>query len=101
MEEYHGEECQCLMEIIMIFGSIQMILIYLIQANDGGANVSHNGGKTWSTQFNQPTAEIYQVEVDDQYPYWLYGGQQDNYTTIAVPSFPPYAIQDVWKRLDY
>ncbi|MAN58275.1 MAG: hypothetical protein CMC08_00385 [Flavobacteriaceae bacterium] len=66
----------------------------LIQANDGGANVSHNGGKTWSTQFNQPTAEIYQVEVDDQYPYWLYGGQQDNYTTVAVPSFPPYAIQD-------
>jgi len=66
----------------------------LIQANDGGANVSHNGGKTWSTQFNQPTAEIYQVEVDDQYPYWLYGGQQDNSTTIAVPSFPPYAIQN-------
>ena len=34
----------------------------LIQANDGGANVSLNGGKTWSTQFNQPTAELYQVE---------------------------------------
>lgn len=66
----------------------------IIQANDGGANVSHNGGKTWSTQFNQPTTEIYQVEVDDQYPYWLYGGQQDNYTTIAVPSFPPYGIQN-------
>ena len=66
----------------------------LIQANDGGANVSFNGGKTWSTQFNQPTAELYQVEVDDQYPYWLYAGQQDNYSTIAVPSFPPYAIQD-------
>jgi len=65
----------------------------LIQANDGGANVSHNGGKTWSTQFNQPTAEIYQVEVDDQYPYWLYGGQQDNSSTIAVPSFPPSSTQ--------
>ena len=65
----------------------------LIQANDGGANVSHNGGKTWSTQFNQPTAELYQVEVDDQYPYWLYAGQQDNSTTISVPSFPPSAIQ--------
>ena len=65
----------------------------LIQANDGGANVSFNGGKTWSTQFNQPTAELYQVEVDDQYPYWLYAGQQDNYTTIAVPSFPPSAVQ--------
>ena len=66
----------------------------LIQANDGGANVSHNGGETWSTQFNQPTAEIYQVEVDDQYPYWLYGGQQDNSTTIAVPSAPPNALQN-------
>jgi len=65
----------------------------LIQANDGGANVTHNGGKTWSTQFNQPTAELYQVEVDDQYPYWLYAGQQDNSTTIAVPSFPPYGVQ--------
>ncbi len=64
-----------------------------VQANDGGANVTHNGGKTWSTQFNQPTAELYQVEVDDQYPYWLYAGQQDNYTTIAVPSLAPSAIQ--------
>lgn len=64
-----------------------------IQANDGGANVTHNGGKTWSTQFNQPTAEIYQVEVDDQYPYWVYGGQQDNYSTIAVPSLAPFGNQ--------
>ena len=60
-----------------------------IQANDGGANVTHNGGKTWSTQFNQPTAELYQVEVDDQYPYWLYAGMQDNGTTISVPSIAP------------
>ena len=64
-----------------------------IQANDGGANVTFNGGETWSSQFNQPTAEIYQVEVDDQYPYWLYGGQQDNSTTIAVPSKAPYRVQ--------
>lgn len=64
-----------------------------IQANDGGANVTHNGGKTWSTQFNQPTAELYQVEVDDQYPYWLYAGQQDNGSTIAVPSKAPYRVQ--------
>ena len=65
----------------------------LIQANDGGANVSQNGGKSWSSQFNQPTAELYQVEVDDQYPYWLYAGMQDNYTTIAVPSMAPYGVQ--------
>lgn len=64
-----------------------------IQSNDGGANITHNGGRTWSTQFNQPTAELYQVEVDEQYPYWLYAGQQDNYSTISVPSLPPYAQQ--------
>jgi hypothetical protein len=63
-----------------------------IQCNDGGANITHNGGKTWSSQHNQSTAEIYQVEVDDQFPYWLYGGQQDN-STIAVPSNPPYGPQ--------
>lgn len=64
-----------------------------IQSNDGGANITLNGGESWSTQYNQPTAEIYQVEVDDQYPYWVYGGQQDNYSTVAVPSMAPYGIQ--------
>ncbi len=59
----------------------------LIQANDGGANVSLNGGKTWSSQYNQPTAEIYQVYVDNQFPYRLYGAQQDN-STLIVPSLP-------------
>jgi photosystem II stability/assembly factor-like uncharacterized protein len=60
---------------------------YMIQSNDGGANVSLDGGRTWSTQANQPTAEIYQVAVDDQYPYRVYGAQQDN-TTVIVPSLP-------------
>lgn len=61
-----------------------------IQSNDGGANVTRDGGRTWSTQDNQPTAELYQVDVDDQFPYWLYAGQQDA-STIAVPSLPPYS----------
>ncbi len=60
-----------------------------VQANDGGVNVTFNSGNTWTTQSNQSTAELYQVEVDDQYPYWLYAGQQDN-TTISLPSLPPY-----------
>ncbi|HEY2064739.1 MAG TPA: hypothetical protein VGG84_02195, partial [Gemmatimonadaceae bacterium] len=58
-----------------------------IESNDGGANVTLNGGVTWSTQENQPTAEIYQVAVDEQYPYRLYGAQQDN-STLIVPSLP-------------
>ncbi|MDH3650121.1 MAG: hypothetical protein OEQ53_10585 [Saprospiraceae bacterium] len=60
-----------------------------IQCNDGGANVTRDGGKTWSSILNQPTAELYQVAIDDQFPYWLYAGQQDN-STIAVPSLPPH-----------
>ncbi|HUA86842.1 MAG TPA: hypothetical protein VMB85_23455 [Bryobacteraceae bacterium] len=60
---------------------------FMIQSNDGGANVSIDGGRTWSTQANQPTAEIYGVAVDNQYPYRVYGAQQDN-TTVIVPSLP-------------
>lgn len=57
----------------------------MIEGNDGGANISFNGGRTWSTQENQPTSELYRVTVDDQEPYWLYSGQQDN-TAVAIPS---------------
>ncbi len=59
----------------------------MIQSNDGGANVSLDGGETWSSQHNQPTAELYQVDVSDDFPYRLYAGQQDN-STISVPSLP-------------
>jgi photosystem II stability/assembly factor-like uncharacterized protein len=52
----------------------------MIQANDGGANVSLDGGTTWSTQFNQPTSEIYGVWMDEQIPYRIYGAQQDDGT---------------------
>ncbi|HET9425241.1 MAG TPA: hypothetical protein VFO55_07720 [Gemmatimonadaceae bacterium] len=57
----------------------------MVQSNDGGANVSTDGGRTWTTQNNQPTAEIYQVWLDNQFPYRLYGAQQDN-STLIVPS---------------
>jgi photosystem II stability/assembly factor-like uncharacterized protein len=58
---------------------------YMINANDGGAGVSFNGGTTWSEQMNQATAQIYHISVDNQYPYNIYGAQQDN-TTIRIPS---------------
>lgn len=57
----------------------------MVHGNDGGACVSLNGGKTWSSEHNQPTSEFYRVTVDNQFPYRLYAGQQDN-TTISVPS---------------
>jgi photosystem II stability/assembly factor-like uncharacterized protein len=61
-----------------------------IQCNDGGATVTTDGGRSWSSILNQPTAEIYMVSVDDQYPYRLYGPQQDN-STFVVPSLPPHS----------
>ena len=50
----------------------------MIQSNDGGANVSFDRGANWSTQENQPTAQMYRVSVDNAFPYRLLGGQQDN-----------------------
>ena len=47
--------------------------------------MSRDGGRTWTTQFNQPTAETLRVDVDNQFPYRVYGAQQDN-TTVIVPS---------------
>jgi photosystem II stability/assembly factor-like uncharacterized protein len=67
--------------------------MYMVQGDDGGATVSLDGGKTWTPQNNQPTAEIYQVAVDDQYPYRVYGAQQDN-TAVIVPSLPLSTGQD-------
>jgi len=57
----------------------------MINCNDGGANVTYDGGRTWSTQTNQPTAQFYRVTVDNQYPYRVYGAQQDN-STASVSS---------------
>ena len=57
----------------------------MIEGNDGGACVSFNGGESWSTIYNQLTAQFYHVAADNRYPYRVYGTQQDN-TAIAVPS---------------
>lgn len=57
----------------------------LISGNDGGATVSVDGGETWSTIMNQPTAQFYHVTTDDQFPYRIYGAQQDN-TTVSIAS---------------
>jgi photosystem II stability/assembly factor-like uncharacterized protein len=57
----------------------------LIEGNDGGACVTADGGRSWSSIYNQPTAEFYHVTTDQQIPYRVYGAQQDN-STISVPS---------------
>ena len=50
----------------------------MIFAADQGATVTVNGGRTWSSWYNQPTAQIYHVTTDNQFPYWIYGGQQES-----------------------
>ena len=56
----------------------------MINSNDGGANVSYNGGRSWTEQ-DQPTAQFYRVAVDNDFPYHIYGAQQDN-STVRIAS---------------
>jgi photosystem II stability/assembly factor-like uncharacterized protein len=57
----------------------------MVNGNDGGATVTFDGGSTWTTLYNQPTAQIYRVSTDNRFPFWIYGGQQDN-STVAIAS---------------
>jgi photosystem II stability/assembly factor-like uncharacterized protein len=57
----------------------------MIESNDGGANISFDGGKSFSTIMNQPTAQFYRVVTDQDFPYHIYGAQQDN-TTVEISS---------------
>jgi photosystem II stability/assembly factor-like uncharacterized protein len=58
----------------------------MINGNDGGATVSIDAGRTWSTQYNQPTAQFYHVITDKRWPYYIYGTQQDN-SSVAIKSY--------------
>jgi photosystem II stability/assembly factor-like uncharacterized protein len=57
----------------------------MIESNDGGANITLDGGKSFSTIMNQPTAQFYRVVTDNDFPYHIYGAQQDN-TTVETSS---------------
>ncbi len=56
-----------------------------IISNDGGSAITFNSGKSWSTQSNMPTGQFYRINVDNQFPYHIYGGQQDN-TSVSIAS---------------
>jgi photosystem II stability/assembly factor-like uncharacterized protein len=62
----------------------------MIISSDQGTVISLNGGETWSSWYNQPTAQLYHVATDNSYPYWIYGAQQDS-GAIAVESRSKYA----------
>jgi photosystem II stability/assembly factor-like uncharacterized protein len=57
----------------------------MINGNDGGATISTDGGKNWTSQYNQPTAQFYHVSTDNRFPYYIYGAQQDN-STVGIAS---------------
>ncbi|HEV2289894.1 MAG TPA: hypothetical protein VGR81_13200 [Candidatus Acidoferrales bacterium] len=63
----------------------------MITGNDGGAAISNDGGKTWTSEDNQPTAQFYHVAADDQFHYYLYGAQQDN-STMAIASSTDHGV---------
>lgn len=57
----------------------------IAMAEDGGATISYDKGRVWSTFNNQATAQFYRITADKQVPYWVYGGQQDNFS-VAIPT---------------
>ncbi len=66
----------------------------MIGGNDGGASVTYDGGKSWSSENNQPTAQFYHVAVDNQFPYHIYGPQQDNSTVEILSRTSGFGITD-------
>ncbi|APY08560.1 glycosyl hydrolase [Winogradskyella sp. J14-2] len=70
----------------------------MIIGDDGGAQVTYDGGETWSTYHNQPTSQFYRVTTDNAFPYRIYAAQQDN-STIRIPHRTDgYAItEDDWE----
>jgi photosystem II stability/assembly factor-like uncharacterized protein len=74
----------------------------LLEGNDGGATVSTDGGKTWSPDHNQPTGQFYHVNLDDQFPFHIYGAQQDEGSFEGPSATPDGAIPLAdWKRAAY
>lgn len=74
----------------------------LLEGNDGGAAVSTNGGKTWSDEHNQPTGQFYHIAIDGQFPYHIYGAQQDE-GSMEGPSATQYGSipSDLWHPVAY
>ena len=74
----------------------------LLEGNDGGATVSTDGGKTWSSEHNQPTGQFYHVALDEQFPFHIYGAQQDegSFEGPSATSEGMVPLSD-WRRVAY
>ncbi|MGH8145394.1 MAG: WD40/YVTN/BNR-like repeat-containing protein, partial [Rhodanobacteraceae bacterium] len=68
----------------------------LIEGNDGGAAVSLNAGKSWSSEHNQPTGQFYHANLDKQFPFHIYGAQQDRGSVESASAVPGGGIPGVW-----
>ena len=73
----------------------------MVLSSDQGTIVTRNGGETWSSWFNQPTGQFYHVVTDTQFPYWVYGAQQDS-NAVATPSRSKYRSLNFhdWRPID-
>ncbi len=72
---------------------------FLIEGNDGGATVSLNGGKSWSSESNQPTGQFYHADLDQQFPFHVYGAQQDRDPVEGPSAVAAGGIPAVWTHL--
>jgi photosystem II stability/assembly factor-like uncharacterized protein len=70
-----------------------------IEGNDGGATVTQNGGKAFSSEDNQPTGQFYHANLDDQFPFHIYGAQQDRGSVEAPSAVAAGVIPPVWKEV--
>jgi photosystem II stability/assembly factor-like uncharacterized protein len=66
----------------------------MVQGNDGGATITNDGGRTWSTVMNEPTAQFYRVALDNDFPYNIYGAQQDNSTVRTASRTAGFGITE-------
>jgi len=71
-----------------------------IEGNDGGATVTRDGGKTWSSELNQPTGQYYHANLDEQFPFNIYASQQDDGSYFGPSAVPAGRLPAVWPRVE-
>jgi photosystem II stability/assembly factor-like uncharacterized protein len=71
-----------------------------VEGNDGGATVTRDGGKTWSSEFNQPTGQYYHANLDDQFPFHIYASQQDDGSYDGPSAVPAGKLPAVWPSVE-
>jgi len=71
-----------------------------VEGNDGGATVTRDGGKTWSSELNQPTGQYYHANLDEQFPFNIYAAQQDDGSYFGPSAVPMGRLPPVWTRVE-